>query len=279
MPGSVAAPFTSDVGQVGGTMSPSDQMVVPIPSTQAPGYDQQPSGSFNSAPLTGASPNGDRVPVDQPRLESARPSDQGGGDQESWWRREVSSPEDADNLDLRRSEDAPSTDDDRESPYGNSVEPSSILKRIDFGERSAANDSAPALSSERPIAAPEGFENPFGQRVSPPIAQADPNARPQTNGTEPQWSEPRWSEPALTAPPLPAPQLPTLSSRDSERAPQTPHAGAVQVSVPVREATLRHFHEAPVNETPADQAPAIRVGPPAEKPPAPQRDSNWYRSQ
>ena len=60
----------SGVGQVGAIGSPSDRSVIPIPSTAAPSASFQP----NTAPLTGGSRAADQQDTGQPRLESARPS-------------------------------------------------------------------------------------------------------------------------------------------------------------------------------------------------------------
>ena len=217
-------PLSSGVGQVGGYTSSNDRLVVPIPSTQQPGYYQQPSGPLNTSPLTGSAPD-DRAPVDQPRLESARPSADA-----DWWRRDNSA------------DDVNQYDD---PPLKESTEPSSYLKQIDLGDRTVLNEGrdsqsvqqVQAFSDVRPIAAPEGFENPFDRRTAQPITPV--NRRD------------------LVAPPLP----PARVTPEDERA---SYSASLQVSTPVREATLRKS--------------PITMGPPAASPQLPKRDNTWYSS-
>ncbi len=253
-----ASPSTSAIGQVGGYSSANDRLVVPIPSTQQPGYYQQPSEGLNTAPLTGAAPD-DRAPVEQPRLESARPSEDG-----SWWRRD-------DSMDK-------ATDD-----YQDSAEPSSYLKQIEIGDRTVRNDvigagigtetaatnapatesvrHAQALTDVRPIKAPEGFENPFQQQSNRSVRQVNRQERVDRND--------------LIAPPLPPARREVQTSDryrgndglryDTEPTYEPEYSASVQVSAPVLEAKLRK--------------PAIRLGPPATAPVKPQRDNTWYSSE
>ena len=225
------------IGQVGGYSSTNDRLVVPIPSTDQPGYYQQPGGAANTAPLTGAAA-ADSQPVDQPRLESNRPSDS-----EPWWQRD----------------DATTDSDDESNPSNESAGPSSYLQQLDFDDRTVRNAGpndhsvrqVQSLTDVRPIAAPEGFENPFQQRSQPQPAGQQGWDRSAT----PVHGEPSTRE--LVAPPLPPAETETRYGAES-------YSASIHVSAPVREAKLRK--------------PAIRLGSPATDPAPPKRDDTWYSS-
>ncbi len=126
-------PTSSVIGQVGGISSPSDQGVVPIPST-APGT--------NTAPLTGnPGAAGDFQSVPQPRLESQRPNidevDVNPTPNDSYWKQRRL---DADNVDK------------------------TALQPLPRGVFSDVNTNSPEVNRQQPlqpIEAPADLRSPF----------------------------------------------------------------------------------------------------------------------
>jgi hypothetical protein len=187
------------VGQTGATVAPDDRAVVPIPSITpspyAPRAGSPQTGPVTPAPLTGGGggvPN-DRAPVGQPRLESARPSADDvdpdrsadpGGENGAYWQRH----------------DAPDPSPGLEEPDrngdvdGGSSESSWYQQSSDLDDRTAgqfrsqiASPSDVAAASRsysqlRPIAAPDGFRNPFQRRSSSETTRVHHRTLPPTTG-------------------------------------------------------------------------------------------------
>ncbi|EMI15437.1 hypothetical protein RMSM_07641 [Rhodopirellula maiorica SM1] len=184
-------------------------MTIPIPSTA-------PSGSYvpNTEPLSGApsSANGDRAPLDQPRLESARPSQSNGQD---GYRSDIDR-----YLDENRSGNSsnsnttPQTKTEwrLQNPADSSVFGSNAKGTSDR-MITAANEAPSNLgySSVHPIQAPPEYVSPFQRRTLEVQPQPTEQDRP------------------LTAPPLPP---------SNEQPINASNRGRGNDLIPVREAAL-----------------------------------------
>ncbi|NND96990.1 MAG: hypothetical protein HKN47_06640 [Pirellulaceae bacterium] len=222
-----AASNPNIIGQVGGTTSPSDYNVTPIPSTApSSGYIQQ-----NTAPLTGprnGAATNDRQNVPQPRLESARPDVDNDSYYDGLFRDDVTPDVDEDSGNVEQSSfwdsrrynmpelNAP-TSSTIQSPRQTQLEP--LLPEPNGLD---ADDSTPRFSTLRPIQAPESYQNPF--------------PRHRTDQTE-------RSEPVFSAPELPQASAPSMWQDRFDSGNGEANNASARISVPVREATLSRQRE------------------------------------
>ena len=257
----------SGIGQAGAALSPGGQSVVPIPSIE-PSYGGPRYGTPNTAPLTGNpygdTRSGDQAPLDQPRLESARPQyDTYGRDdidrysspsqarQDSYLRE--ADPRDTDSVgsirrqtprgDFDRSDRDVQSDSFRLTPPD--VDSSSTDIRSQWQLQNPADSSifgrSQSNSADRMISTKESIEGPRYSDL-PPIEA--PSSYQSPFSAQKLVIEPEDERKPMTAPPLPksSPQTrPQYNSDDFLPRPDLQISTSVKRArhdVPVREAAL-----------------------------------------